>query len=74
MSAKEKMDKVSELINLHSNTLDYLKKTERALINSIPITINNSSAKIFKSYRVHHSILRGKQKEAFFGFQMKKLR
>ena len=58
-SAKEKMDWVTELINLHPNTLDYLKKTERAPINSIPITKNNSSAKLFKGYRVHHSILRG---------------
>lgn len=58
-SAKEKMGIVTELINLHPNTSDYLKKTEKALINSIPITKDNSSAKKFKGYRVQHSILRG---------------
>lgn len=58
-SSKEKMDKAAELINLHNNTLEYLKKMERAFINSISITIYNGSVKIFKGYRVHHSILRG---------------
>jgi len=58
-SSKEKMDIAAELINLHNNTLEYLKKMERVLINSISITMHNGSVKIFKGYRVHHSILRG---------------
>ena len=58
-SSKEKMDISAELINLYSNTLDYLKRMERPLINSISITIFNDSVKIFKDYQVHHSILRG---------------
>jgi len=53
------MDIAPELINLHPNTLEYLKKTEKALINSIPIMEYKGSVKIFKGYRVHHSILRG---------------
>lgn len=57
-SSKEKMDKAAEIINLHTNTLEYLKKMERALFDSISITIYNCSVKIFKGYRVHHSILR----------------
>ncbi|TKJ27673.1 MAG: hypothetical protein CEE42_01835 [Promethearchaeota archaeon Loki_b31] len=57
-SSKEKMDIAAELINLHSNTLEYLKKTERALINSISIIKFNDPVNIFKCYLVHHSILR----------------
>ena len=58
-SSKEIMDIATELINLHTNALEYLKKMERALINSISIANFNDFVKIFKGYRVHHSILRG---------------
>jgi len=58
-SAKKKIDIAAELINLHPNTLEYLKKTERALIVSIPIMMDDGSLEIFEGYRVHHSTLRG---------------
>ena len=58
-SSKEKMDITLELIKLLTNNLEYLKKMERALINSIYITNNNGSVKFFKGYRVHHSNFRG---------------
>ena len=58
-SPKEKMDKAVELINLHTNTLEYLKKMARALINSIFTMKYNASVKFFQGYQVHHSILRG---------------
>jgi len=58
-SSKEKMNIAAELINLHTNTLEYLKKMEKAFINFISITMYNGSVKIIKGYRVHHSILRG---------------
>jgi len=58
-SAKKKIDIAAELINLHPNTLEYLKKTERALVVSIPIMMDDGSLEIFEGYRVHHSTLRG---------------
>lgn len=58
-SAKKKIDIAAEIINLHPNTLEYLKKTERALIVSIPIMMDDGSLEIFEGYRVHHSTLRG---------------
>ncbi|GAH83628.1 unnamed protein product, partial [marine sediment metagenome] len=61
-SAKKKIDIAAELINLHPNTLEYLKKTERALIVSIPIMMDDGSLEIFEGYRVHHSTLRGPAK------------
>jgi len=56
-STKEKMDTVAELINLHTNTLDYIEKNERALFNSISIMKNSGSVKTFKCFRVHHKNL-----------------
>lgn len=61
-SSKEKMDIAAELINLLTNTLEYLKKMEKALINSSSITIYDSYIKNFECYRVHYSILRGSAK------------
>ncbi|MBY9020833.1 MAG: hypothetical protein KGD67_07235, partial [Candidatus Lokiarchaeota archaeon] len=58
-SAKKKIDIAAELINLNPNTLEYLKKTERALIVSVPIMMDDGSLEIFEGYRVHHSTLRG---------------
>ena len=58
-SAKKKIDIAAELINLDPNTLEYLKKTERALIVSVPIMMDDGSLEIFEGYRVHHSTLRG---------------
>ena len=71
---KKKMDIATELINLHTNTLEYLKKMDRAFINSISISIYNGFVKFFKGYLVHHSIYEVKHKEAFFDIQMKTLR
>ena len=61
-SAKKKLDIAAKVINLNPNTLEYLKKVERALIVSIPILMDDSSLKIFEGYRVHHSTLRGPAK------------
>ncbi|MHA1471784.1 MAG: Glu/Leu/Phe/Val family dehydrogenase [Promethearchaeota archaeon] len=58
-SAKKKIDIAAELINLHPNTLEYLKKTERALVVSVPLKMDDGSLEIFEGYRVHHSTLRG---------------
>lgn len=73
-SAEEKMDIAPELINLHPNTLEYLKKTERALINSIPIMnimVLLKSLKVIEFTILFYEV---KQKEAFFDIQMKTLR
>ena len=58
-SAKKKVDIAAELINLHPNTLEYLKKTERALVVSIPLMMDDGSLEFFEGFRVHHSTLLG---------------
>ncbi|MHA2185821.1 MAG: Glu/Leu/Phe/Val family dehydrogenase [Promethearchaeota archaeon] len=61
-SVKKKLDIITDIIDLDPNTLEYLKKIERALIVSIPILRDDGSLKIYEGYRVHHSTLRGPAK------------
>ncbi|MFX1409287.1 MAG: Glu/Leu/Phe/Val dehydrogenase [Promethearchaeota archaeon] len=58
-SIKKKLDIAAEIINLNSNTLEYLKKVERSLLVTIPIIMDDGSLKVFNGFRVHHSTLRG---------------
>jgi glutamate dehydrogenase (NAD(P)+) len=57
--AKAQIEIVAKEMNLDRNTTEYLKRIERALIVSIPITMDDGSVQIFEGYRVHHSTVRG---------------
>jgi glutamate dehydrogenase (NAD(P)+) len=57
--AKAQIEIVAKELNLDANTTEYLKRIERALIVSIPITMDDGSVQIFEGYRVHHSTVRG---------------
>jgi glutamate dehydrogenase (NAD(P)+) len=57
--AKAQIEIVAKELNLDVNTTEYLKRIERALIVSIPITMDDGSVQIFEGYRVHHSTVRG---------------
>ena len=57
--AKKQIDIVAEVMDLDSNTVEFLKRIERSLIVSIPIMMDDGSLKIFEGYRVHHSTIRG---------------
>jgi len=59
---KKQLEIAAQLINLHPNTIEYLKRVERSLIVSIPIIMDDGSLKIYEGYRVHHSTLRGPAK------------
>ena len=59
---KKQLEIAANLINLHPNTIEYLKRVERSLIVSIPIIMDDGSLKIYEGYRVHHSTLRGPAK------------
>ena len=59
---KKQLEIAAHLINLHPNTIEYLKRVERSLIVSIPIIMDDGSLKIYEGYRVHHSTLRGPAK------------
>ena len=57
--AKAQIEIVAKELDLDHNTTEYLKRIERALIVSIPITLDDGSVQIFEGYRVHHSTVRG---------------
>ncbi len=56
---KKQLEIAAKLINLSSNTIEYLKDVDRSLIVTIPINMDDGSLKIFEGYRIHHSTLRG---------------
>ena len=57
--AKKQIDIVAEKMGLNGDIKKFLKRVERALIVSIPITMDDGSLEIFEGYRVHHSTVRG---------------
>ena len=57
--AKAQIEIVAKELDLDKNTTEYLKRIERALIVSIPITMDDGSVQIFEGYRIHHSTVRG---------------
>jgi glutamate dehydrogenase (NAD(P)+) len=56
---KKQLQIAAELLNLHPNTIEYLKPVERVLEVSIPVVMDDGTIEIFIGYRVHHSNLRG---------------
>jgi glutamate dehydrogenase (NAD(P)+) len=56
---KKQLTIAARLLNLHPNTIEYLKRVERVLIVSIPIIMDDGLLEVFEGYRVHHSTLRG---------------
>ncbi|MHA1376310.1 MAG: Glu/Leu/Phe/Val family dehydrogenase [Promethearchaeota archaeon] len=56
---KKQLEIAARMINLSSNTIEYLKGVDRSLIVTMPINMDDGSLKIFEGYRVHHSTLRG---------------
>ncbi len=56
---KKQLQIAAELLDLHPNTIEYLKRVERVLIVAIPIIMDDGSLEVFEGYRIHHSTLRG---------------
>ena len=56
---KKQLQIAAQLLDLHPNTIEYLKRVERVLIVSIPIIMDDGNLEVFEGYRIHHSTLRG---------------
>jgi glutamate dehydrogenase (NADP+) len=61
-NALSQLKKASTYINLPSRVQEILKKPERVLQFSIPITMDNGSTRVFDGYRVQYSSARGPYK------------
>lgn len=57
--AQKQIDLVADYIDIHPNILKFLKRVERVLMVSVPITMDDGTLKIFKGYRAQHSTVRG---------------
>ncbi|MEJ2293941.1 MAG: Glu/Leu/Phe/Val dehydrogenase dimerization domain-containing protein, partial [Candidatus Lokiarchaeota archaeon] len=56
---KKQLQIAARLLDLHPNTIEYLKRVERVLIVSMPIIMDDGSLEVFEGFRIHHSTLRG---------------
>jgi len=55
-------DKAAEILELEPGVYDYLRKPQKQIIISIPITMDDGEIKVFEGYRVIHSNVRGPSK------------
>ena len=53
------ISKANEIAKLPDYKIDILKKPQRNIQTNIPVRMDSDEVKIFKSYRVQHSNLRG---------------
>lgn len=61
-SAMKQFDDAAKLLNLDKGLLEVIKRPRRSIILELPITMDDGSLKLFKGYRVQHSIIRGPAK------------
>ncbi len=61
-NAERQFDEAASRLNLPEGIKEIIKQPRRATIVSLPIQLDDGSFKIFKGYRVQHSIVRGPAK------------
>ncbi len=57
--AIKQVEIVAKEMGLDPNSVEALKRIERALIVSIPVMMDDGKLQIFEGYRVHHNTVRG---------------
>jgi len=58
-SAMEQFDEAAALLNLDPGLLEVIKRPRRSIILELPVTLDNGTLRLFKGFRVQHSIIRG---------------
>lgn len=58
-SAMKQFDDAARLLHLDKGLLEVVKRPRRSIILEIPVTMDDGTLRIFKGYRVQHSIIRG---------------
>lgn len=61
-SAMKQFDAAAKLLNVDKGLLEVIKRPRRSIILELPITMDDGTLKLFKGYRVQHSIIRGPAK------------
>jgi glutamate dehydrogenase (NAD(P)+) len=60
--AQEQLRKVAEIFNIDSNLIEVLQQCKKAVVVSVPITMDSGQVRAFEGYRVTHNIARGPSK------------
>ncbi len=60
--AMEQFDAAARILNLNQNQIAMIKEPRRATEVNLPVRLDNGSIRLFKGYRVQHSIVRGPAK------------
>lgn len=58
-SAMKQFDDAARLLHLDRGLLEVVKRPRRSILLEIPVTMDDGTLRIFKAYRVQHSIIRG---------------
>ena len=60
--AKEQLRRVAELFAIDSNLVNVLQECKKAVVVSVPVTMDDGTIQAFEGYRVTHNIARGPSK------------
>jgi glutamate dehydrogenase (NAD(P)+) len=60
--AKEQLRRVAELFAIDSNLVNVLQECKKAVVVSVPVTMDDGHIQVFEGYRVTHNIARGPSK------------
>ena len=60
--AREQLRRVAELFGIEQNLVNVLQECKKAVVVSIPVTMDDGTIQTFEGYRVTHNIARGPSK------------
>ena len=60
--AREQLRRVAELFAVDPNLVNVLQECKKAVVVSVPVSMDDGSIEVFEGYRVTHNIARGPSK------------
>ncbi len=60
--AQEQLRKVADIFKIDSNLIEVLQQCKKAVVVSVPVTMDSGQVQAFEGYRVTHNIARGPSK------------
>lgn len=58
-NAMRQFDQAAELLGLNPGLLEIIKKPRRSIMLELPMVMDNGTYRLFRGYRVQHSVVRG---------------
>ena len=60
--AKQQLRRVAETFAIDPNLVNVLQECKKALVVSVPVTMDDGTTHVFQGYRVTHNVARGPSK------------